>query len=72
MIGDAGAVYVRPGIPEFLRDQALPLADIATPNQFELEHLTGIACKTLGDARRALTLLRTARTGHRAGDQFAD
>ena len=34
-------VYRRPGIRELLRDQAMPLADIATPNQFELEWLTG-------------------------------
>lgn len=63
VIGDAGTVYVRPGIPEFLRDQALPLADIVTPNQFELEHLTGIACRTLGDARRAVAALRDRGPG---------
>lgn len=63
VIGDAGAIYVRPGIPEFLRDQALPMADIATPNQFELEHLTGIACRTLDDARRAVTALRARGPG---------
>ncbi len=58
VIGDAGAVYVRPGIPEFLRDEALALADIATPNHFELEHLTGRACGTLAEAREAVSALR--------------
>ena len=58
VIGDAGMVYVRPGIPEFFRDRALRLADIATPNQFELELLTGIPCRTLDDARRAVQALR--------------
>jgi pyridoxine kinase len=58
VIGDAGAVYVRPGIPELIRDRALPLADIATPNRFELEHLTGLACDTLDAARRAVAALQ--------------
>jgi pyridoxine kinase len=58
VIGDAGRVYVRPGVPEFLRDQALALADIATPNQFELEWLTGQAVGTLAEARAALRRLQ--------------
>jgi pyridoxine kinase len=33
--------YVRAGLPEWMRDHALPAADIATPNQFELAWLTG-------------------------------
>jgi pyridoxine kinase len=33
--------YVRPGISELMRDEALPLATIITPNQFELEFLAG-------------------------------
>ena len=38
VIGDVGrGVFVRPGIPEFMREQAVPAADIVTPNQFELE-----------------------------------
>jgi pyridoxine kinase len=42
VIGDVGrGVFVRPGIPEFFRDRALARADIATPNHFELEWLTG-------------------------------
>jgi pyridoxine kinase len=43
VIGDGGRVYVRAGIPELLRDRALPAADIATPNAFELSFLTGHA-----------------------------
>lgn len=35
VIGDAGpGLYVREGLPEFMRDEAVPLADIVTPNQF--------------------------------------
>jgi pyridoxine kinase len=58
VIGDAGRVYVRAGIPEYLRDQALPLADLATPNQFELEWLTGQKVATLAEAKAALSRLQ--------------
>ena len=59
VIGDDGSgVYVRPGIPEFIRDRAIPAADIATPNQFELEYLTGRAIATLADARAAAAALQ--------------
>jgi pyridoxine kinase len=54
VIGDAEeGVYVRDGIEEFLRDNALPQADIATPNRFELERLTGVDCGTLTGAKQA-------------------
>ncbi|WP_431284025.1 pyridoxal kinase PdxY [Humitalea sp. 24SJ18S-53] len=58
VIGDVGrGIFVRPGIPEFFRDQALPKADIATPNQFELEWLTGTTIATLADAKAAVATL---------------
>jgi pyridoxine kinase len=58
VIGDVEeGVYVREGIEEFLRDHALPLADIATPNRFELERLTGLECHTLADAKAAIARL---------------
>jgi pyridoxine kinase len=60
VIGDTDTgVYVRPGIEAFLRDQALPAADIATPNRFEIERLTGISCATLHGAKQAVLRLRT-------------
>ena len=38
VIGDVGrGVFVRPGIPEFMREHAVPAADVVTPNQFELD-----------------------------------
>lgn len=59
VIGDDDTgVYVRPGIAELMRDEALPLADIATPNAFELRHLTGLPCDTLDHARRAVRALQ--------------
>jgi pyridoxine kinase len=40
VLGDVGrGFFVRPGIPEFMREQAVPAATIITPNQFELEYL---------------------------------
>ena len=47
-------MFVRPGIPEFMRDKAVPAADIVTPNQFELDFLSGLATGTLAQARRRL------------------
>ena len=54
VIGDSGpGIYVQPAIPALLRDRCLPQADIATPNQFELEQLTGRAISTLAEAKGA-------------------
>jgi pyridoxine kinase len=55
VMGDVGSgIFVRPGIPEFMRDQAVPAADLITPNQFELEFLSGMPIKTRHDAKAAL------------------
>jgi len=59
VIGDEGdGVYVRPGIAEFMRDHAMPAADLATPNLFELEYLTGQNARTLESARQAVARLQ--------------
>lgn len=59
VIGDVGrGVFVRPGIPEFMADHAVPRADIVTPNQFELDHLTGRTSATLADAKAAVAALQ--------------
>ncbi len=59
VIGDVDTgVYVRPGIEAFLREHALPAADIATPNRFEIERLTGLSCATLHGAKQAVLRLR--------------
>jgi pyridoxine kinase len=61
VIGDVGrGIFVRPGIPEFMRDRAVPMADLVTPNQFELEYLTGLPVATLIDAKAAVAALRRA------------
>lgn len=43
VMGDDGAAYVGGDIIEFMHDRALPAADIATPNLFELSLLAGMA-----------------------------
>jgi pyridoxine kinase len=59
VMGDVGpGWYVRGGIPEWYRDRALAVADIATPNRFELEWLTGTRIGTLAEAADAAAALR--------------
>ena len=59
VIGDVGrGVFVRPGIPEFMAEHAVPRADIVTPNQFELEYLTGLGSETLAKAKAAVAALQ--------------
>lgn len=59
VIGDVGrGIFVRPGIPEYMRDKAVPAADVITPNHFELEFLTGREVRTLDEAKSASALLR--------------
>ncbi len=67
VIGDGGRVYVREGIPALIASRAVPDADVLTPNQFELEQLTGIACTDRAAVRRAIgALRRRMRPGVRA------
>jgi pyridoxine kinase len=58
VMGDAGTLYVRAGIPELMAARAVPASDLLTPNQFELEHLTGRACTTAAEVRAAIEKLR--------------
>jgi pyridoxine kinase len=59
VIGDDGrGTYVRPDIPAFMRDCALPAADFTTPNLFELQWLAGEEVRTLDDAKRAVGRLQ--------------
>ncbi|MCW2508136.1 MAG: pdxY, partial [Modestobacter sp.] len=54
VIGDVGrGVFVRPGIPEFLREVAVPAADIVTPNHFELELLSQAGTGSLDSVKDA-------------------
>ena len=59
VMGDVGrGFFVRPGIPEFMRDQVVPKAQIVTPNHFELDFLTGRETHTLDEVIEAAHALR--------------
>lgn len=51
VMGDVGrGVFVQPGIPELMIERAIPIADIITPNQFELELITRRSIASTADA----------------------
>jgi pyridoxine kinase len=55
VIGDVGrGIFVRDGIPDFMKHKAVPAADVITPNQFELDFLSGRESKTLAATRDAV------------------
>jgi pyridoxine kinase len=59
VIGDVGAgIYVQPGVADFIRAQAIPAADVATPNLFELGYLTGRSTRNTGEVLQAAHALR--------------
>ena len=64
VMGDVGrGIYVKPDIPAMFADELVPLADIVTPNEFELETLTGIPVRGIDDARRAIDALHEKGPG---------
>ena len=59
VIGDVGrGVFVRPGIPEFMREVAVPAADIVTPNHFELDLLAERETRTLAEVTAAVAAVQ--------------
>jgi pyridoxine kinase len=58
VIGDLDrGVYVDAGVAEFIRQRALPLADLITPNQFELDFLSGRRSATVAEICAAMRVL---------------
>jgi pyridoxine kinase len=63
-MGDIGrGFYVKPDIPDIFKNELVPLADIITPNQFELEALTGIETQDIDKARRAIDMIHKKGPG---------
>ena len=59
VMGDVGrGMFVRPGIPEFMRDTVVPAADILTPNHFELDFLAGTTTRSLNEVLAAVDAVR--------------
>ncbi|HEY5047436.1 MAG TPA: pyridoxal kinase [Rhizomicrobium sp.] len=50
VFGDDGRAYAKPGVAEAMARTLLPLADIVTPNAFELSSLAGVAVRDVTDA----------------------
>ena len=57
VLGDAGKFYVPQELVQVYREKVIPLADVVTPNQFEVQQLTGIEITTVEDAKRACQIL---------------
>ena len=57
VFGDDGGAYARPGVAEAMARDLLPLADIATPNRFELSSLTSRKIEGAEDAVAAARTL---------------
>ncbi len=61
VMGDKGGLYVPEATAVAMRDMLLPLADIATPNRYELEWLVGRELDGLPEIMRAARELDPAR-----------
>lgn len=49
-MGDNGEMYVPETLLPIYRDEIIPLCDICTPNQYEVELLTGTKVNSVSDA----------------------
>jgi pyridoxine kinase len=59
VIGDVGrGVFVRPGIEEFMRDVAVPAADVVTPNHYELDLLSGTTTRSIASVTDAVAAVQ--------------
>lgn len=55
VMGDDGkGFYVKPDMPDFIREKIAPRADILTPNLFELEALTGLEARSHDAIKKAI------------------
>ncbi len=55
--------FVRPGVADFMRDRAVPAADVVTPNHFELDRLTGRTTTDLAAILKAVDDLHARGPG---------
>lgn len=64
VIGDNGKMYVPEELKDLYKEEIVPLADILTPNQFEIELLTDTKVNSIHDLQIAIKKL------HEAGPQI--
>jgi pyridoxine kinase len=57
VFGDNGKLYVPAELVGIYKKDVIPLSNIVTPNQFEVEQLTGITVNTMEDAIKATNAL---------------
>ena len=63
VIGDEPkGIYIDTAAATAIRDQLLPLADIVTPNRFELGWLAGVSCETIEEVARIAGRIGPAAT----------
>lgn len=64
VMGDLGrGFYVSEDIPNIFKNEVVPMAGIVTPNQFELEALTGMEIQSLEDLFKAIGALHDMGPG---------
>ena len=63
VMGDAGRVYVRDGVPAAMAERLLPLADIVAPNAFELSLLADRPVRDMATAVAAARVLLDRNVG---------
>lgn len=62
VMGDEGrGMFVLPGVPELIRDRVVPVADILTPNAFELAFLAGVAPESIRELAGLLAAVDAVR-----------
>ncbi|MBL7255886.1 pyridoxal kinase PdxY [Paractinoplanes lichenicola] len=65
VMGDVGrGLFVKEGIPQYMRDVVVPRADIITPNHFELDFLSGRTTTTLDEVLAAVDVVRETGPRH--------
>ncbi|XP_064972496.1 pyridoxal kinase isoform X2 [Musa acuminata AAA Group] len=60
VMGDEGKLYVPPDLVSVYREKVIPVASMLTPNQFEVELLTGLRITSESDGLKACNILHAA------------
>ncbi|QNK82280.1 pyridoxal kinase [Nakamurella sp. PAMC28650] len=62
VMGDVDrGMFVLPGVPELIRDRVVPVADVVTPNVFELAYLAGVTLDEIADLPGLLAAVQRVR-----------